>query len=435
MSDTSTRRRIRAQNSALDKDVVGFVLDTPLQPGEPIRLDTPNGSPLAKALFAIGGVRRIEISGPTIWVSKSPNSGWTELKPTIAAAIRQVLDETTKPLVTSDAPQDIDPDVALLREVEKLLDRQINPGIAAHGGRISAERVDGGSVYLRMSGGCQGCAASSATLKLGAERILRAALPQISEIVDVTNHAAGNNPFYGRDKGPSPILNRPAPVPANVIVRDGDQFMIDPEYLATKLDMTAEALRKALRIGDVTSVTETGVGVDAGKTRVIVRTTTRVWAAEIRRDGSAQEIRPPRETGVAVDRERELAQRVRSYLTGLAQHQVPVTYGALARALGLLTPGSVRRITRALETTMREDAAAKLPFIAARAVSRGRDGLPGRGFFDLARALSPNAQEGESELEFYVQELRRLNEVTTEQSATGIRSELGAVPKHPLQLR
>jgi NFU1 iron-sulfur cluster scaffold homolog, mitochondrial len=67
-------------------------------------------------------------------------------------------------------------------------------------------------------------------------------------------------------------------------------------------------------------------------------------------------------------------------------------------------PGSVRKVTAALEATMREDAVAGRPFIAARAISRGRSGLPGKGFFDLARALSRGPNEGESEPEFYARE-------------------------------
>jgi hypothetical protein len=73
-------------------------------------------------------------------------------------------------------------------------------------------------------------------------------------------------------------------------------------------------------------------------------------------------------------------------------------------------PGSVGKITAALETTMREDAVAGRPFIAARAVSRGRSGLPGKGFFDLARTLGRGPQESESEQAFHAAELRRSGE-------------------------
>jgi NFU1 iron-sulfur cluster scaffold homolog, mitochondrial len=408
MSDPTTRRRIRAQSSASDEDAMGFVLDAPLQSGSPLRFDAPDGPPLARALFAIPGVRRIEVTGAMIWAKKTETADWDKLKPAIAAVIRHVLDETETPLLWEDAPDDADPDSVLFREVEDLLDRQVNPAVAAHGGQISADRVESGTVYLRMSGGCQGCAASSATLREGVERMLRAALPQIREIVDVTDHAAGSNPFYARDDGPSPVLNRP--VPEGVIDWDDGHIIVDPAYLAPKLGLTADALRLGLQLGDVTGVTERGEGADAGKTRVIMRTTTRAWAAEVLSDGTAREIPPPREAGAAVNRERELADRVRAYLVARAPSQAPVTYGALARALGLWAPGSVRKITRALETTMREDAAADRPFIAARAVSRGQGSLPGKGFFELARSLLRGPHDGESDQDFYYNECARLNQ-------------------------
>ncbi len=303
---------------------------------------------------------------------------------------------------------DADPNAVLLREVEDLLGRQVNPAVAAHGGQISADRVDGHTVYLRMSGGCQGCASSSATLRQGVERMLRSALPQIREIVDVTDHAAGSNPFYAQDNGTSPVLNRP--VPEDVIGWEEGHLTVDPDYLAPKLGITADALRTGLRIGDVKGVTEVGEGADSGKTRVILRTTTRAWAAEVLSDGSAREIPPPRETNAAVDREQDLTNRVRDYLAGLAPHKAPMAYGALARALGLWAPGSIRRITSALETTMREDAAAGRPFISARVVSRGGNGLPGRGFFDLARALERGHRDGESDRDFYAREVDTLEQ-------------------------
>jgi len=412
MSDSAPQRRIRAQSSASDGHVMGFVLDTPVQAGRSARFGAPasgvadDGAPLSRALFAIPGVQSVEASDATIWVRKTDSTGWAVLKPAIAAAIRQVLDETDTPLGAQSASTGSDSDADLLHAVEDLLERQVNPGVAGHGGHIAADRVEGGIVYLRMSGGCQGCAASSATLRQGVERILLAALPQIREIVDVTDHAAGSTPFYAREDGPSPLLNRP--VPPGVIGREDGRVMVDPAYLAPRLGLSAEALQKGLRTGDVVGVTEIGEGKDAGRSRIVLRSATRAWAAEILADGSAHEIPPPRAANAAANQELDLVARVRAHLEPLSDGQAPVSYGRLARALGLWAPGSVGRITRALETTMREDAAADRPFIAARAASRGRDGLPGQGFFDLARALVRGPEEGESDQDFHAREIARL---------------------------
>jgi Fe-S cluster biogenesis protein NfuA len=410
MSDAPTRRRIRAQASATDADVMGFVLDAPVQPGRAARFEGPGEAPLGRALFAIAGVARFEASGATVWVRKATDAEWATLKPAIAAAIRRVLDETEAPLGADEPGGDEtggDADAELLAAVEALLERQVNPAVAAHGGHIAAERVEGGTVHLRMSGGCQGCAASAATLRQGVERMLRAALPRIAEIVDVTDHAAGSNPFYARDDGASPVLSRP--VPPGVLGWEDGQVTVDPDYLAQRLGLTPDALREGLRTGDVAGVTERGSGVDAGRTRIVLRSATRAWAAEILPDGSAREIPPPRATEAAADREQDLADRLRAYLAGLGSEDAPVSYGKLARSFGLWAPGSIRRITRALEITMREDAAANRPFIAARAVSRGTERLPGRGFFDLARDLDRGPRPGEDERDFHARETARLD--------------------------
>lgn len=80
--------------------------------------------------------------------------------------------------------------------VARVLIEQINPSIASHGGAILPVDVKDGVVYIRMMGGCQGCGMASVTLTEGVEQAIRQALPQIREIVDVTHHAAGTNPYY-----------------------------------------------------------------------------------------------------------------------------------------------------------------------------------------------------------------------------------------------
>jgi Fe-S cluster biogenesis protein NfuA len=402
MSDVS-RQRIRAQGSVQDADLMGFVLDAPVTGNRKHMLRGCDSTPLSDALFALADVQEVTVSHETIWVRKVPDADWTTLKPAIAGAIRSVLNATEFPLGPQMMPDD---DTALLRAVSDLLERQVNPSVAAHGGHIAVERVERNSVYLRMSGGCQGCAASSATLREGVERMLRAALPQITEIIDLTDHDSGTNPFYAKANGPSPMLRRP--LPPNVIGYENGQITVDPDYLAPRLGLTPDTLRAALRNGEVVGVTEVGQAEDAGKTRIIMRSTARSWAAEIDATGTAHEIPPPRRMPKVAARDRDLAAKIRAYLESVPLDQLPVTYGALARALGLWAPGSIRKVTRALEITMREDASAGRPFIAACAVSRGREGLPGQGFFTLARDLSRGPQQGESDADFHAREFAQL---------------------------
>ena len=79
-----------------------------------------------------------------------------------------------------------------------------------------------------------------------------------------------------------------------------------------------------------------------------------------------------------------LAHRVRTHLCRIAGQATPITYQALAKALGLSPPNTIHQLTVALECLMVEDAAAARPLIAALVVSKARGGLPALGFFDCA---------------------------------------------------
>ncbi len=92
--------------------------------------------------------------------------------------------------------REVDLSDPMAQRVVSVLDEQVNPSIAAHGGRADLVAVENASVYLRLSGGCQGCGMARATLSQGIEVILREAIPEIADIVDVTDHAEGTNPYY-----------------------------------------------------------------------------------------------------------------------------------------------------------------------------------------------------------------------------------------------
>ena len=80
--------------------------------------------------------------------------------------------------------------------VQALLDKAVNRSIADHGGKISIVDVSDGKLFIAMSGGCQGCASSQVTLRQGFEVMVKRVAPEIVEIVDATDHAAGKQPFY-----------------------------------------------------------------------------------------------------------------------------------------------------------------------------------------------------------------------------------------------
>lgn len=82
-----------------------------------------------------------------------------------------------------------------------VLEQHVNPSIASHGGRADLVAMDeeGKVAYVKMSGGCQGCSMSRMTLSQGIEATLRDAIPELTAVVDVTDHALGANPFYSND--------------------------------------------------------------------------------------------------------------------------------------------------------------------------------------------------------------------------------------------
>jgi Fe/S biogenesis protein NfuA len=85
---------------------------------------------------------------------------------------------------------------SMAERVAHVIDHQVNPAIAAHGGAARLVGVEGTDVYLQLLGGCQGCGLAAVTLRQGIERILRGSIPEIGQIVDVTDHQAGANPYY-----------------------------------------------------------------------------------------------------------------------------------------------------------------------------------------------------------------------------------------------
>ena len=84
----------------------------------------------------------------------------------------------------------------LKTKVQELIDTMINPAVAGHGGFVELLDVKDNKVYLQLGGGCQGCGAADVTLKSGIERLIKEELPEVDEVLDATDHAAGQNPYY-----------------------------------------------------------------------------------------------------------------------------------------------------------------------------------------------------------------------------------------------
>ncbi|MBW3660371.1 MAG: NifU family protein [Gemmatimonadetes bacterium] len=102
--------------------------------------------------------------------------------------------EPTSPVLPTGARDDLEgstPD-----RVRMLLDREINPAIAAHGGVVRLVDYEDGKVFLAFGGGCHGCGMVDVTLKQGVETRIREVVPEVVEVVDTTDHSTGENPYY-----------------------------------------------------------------------------------------------------------------------------------------------------------------------------------------------------------------------------------------------
>lgn len=151
------------------------------------------------SVIARGGeIRVLRVDGDTVVLEVTGSPGAAlPLLGRIEALIRQAVPEIAKVQMIGPAgatAADSGGDIADL--VRGVLDRDINPLIAAHRGHVDLLGVEEGRVRLRLEGGCQGCSLAEVTLRQGIEPVLRAKVTSVVGVIDVTNHEAGRDPFY-----------------------------------------------------------------------------------------------------------------------------------------------------------------------------------------------------------------------------------------------
>ena len=177
-----------------------FTVDRPLFPGESAHFADPAGaskSSLAAELLQLSGIDSVLIADNMVTVSAAHEVDWPALG--IGNLIRKHI-RSGAPIVAADYFRDLPSEGDLKWAISDLLDREINPAVAAHGGFIELIDVKRNNVYLRLGGGCQGCGAADVTLKQGIEKAIRSLAPLVGEILDTTDHAAGRNPYYQQAK-------------------------------------------------------------------------------------------------------------------------------------------------------------------------------------------------------------------------------------------
>lgn len=183
-----------------DPNVCRFIVDRPVLPDWTIHFksrEESQNSPIVDGLFAINGVSSVRVGGDSITITKEVATPWPEMARDIGKAIRGALTSGQPPVSEAALASIREAPLANLEEVIRdLFEEQINPALASHGGFVRLVKVEGRDLFLEMGGGCQGCAASKMTLKNGIENAVREAVPQVRQIVDVTDHSAGTKPYY-----------------------------------------------------------------------------------------------------------------------------------------------------------------------------------------------------------------------------------------------
>lgn len=180
-----------------------MVLEFMDQSGEDLtalRIQVSGGSPVAPAfdMTLVEGADRSEadvtVDAGGFTVLLDPDSA-ERLGEALVDFVERVNESGFEIIPAGARPRKV-PEGPIAERVIAILDSQVNPAIASHGGRIELVDVRDTEVFMQMMGGCQGCAMSRMTLRQGVERQLRQAIPEITAIHDVTDHASGENPFY-----------------------------------------------------------------------------------------------------------------------------------------------------------------------------------------------------------------------------------------------
>lgn len=149
--------------------------------------------------------KRLEFGSLTVIIASKDLDNFNNAK-------LELSDDPAAPGLTMDNPNTPSPEIfgnpdempeltgELAEKVQTVLESQINPAIASHGGVAQLVGVEGQDVYLKLGGGCQGCGMAQVTLTQGIETSLRDAIPEIGNIIDATDHASGDNPYFESSK-------------------------------------------------------------------------------------------------------------------------------------------------------------------------------------------------------------------------------------------
>ena len=193
---------ISIQAEPKDDQTCRFTVDRPVYPDGSIYFGAKaqaEGSPLAEQIFAIDTVESVLVQDSVVTISAATGGNWMPVAKQVGTVIRSVLSSDETP-IAEDALRALPDPEEIKKKIQNVLDGEINPAVAAHGGWVELIDVKKNEVFIKMGGGCQGCGMADVTLKQGVEKSIRQAVPQIGAIMDTTDHATGRNPYYAPSK-------------------------------------------------------------------------------------------------------------------------------------------------------------------------------------------------------------------------------------------
>lgn len=156
-----------------------------------------NVSPVARKLFGFPWVEKLAIATDSLTLTKKDWVDWDIILEPLSGLLEEHFSgefTVEQPLPQISASGSVASTEA--ESVRNFIENQINPALASHGGFIELKSFESNVAYLAMGGGCQGCASSQATMFDGVENALKNQFPFVHRVVDMTDHASGDNPYY-----------------------------------------------------------------------------------------------------------------------------------------------------------------------------------------------------------------------------------------------
>jgi Fe-S cluster biogenesis protein NfuA len=176
-------------------ETMKFVANKLLYPGKSIDfpdVESAKPSPLAIELFGFPFIRAVFIASNFVTLTKTPDTEWSDVIPTIRQFLKEYLEDNSKPIINEDEVAAIKPESSnlvtaddddVVKRIKELLENYVKPAVEMDGGAIQFKSYEDGVVNLMLQGSCSGCPSSMITLKAGIEGMMKRMIPEVKEVV------------------------------------------------------------------------------------------------------------------------------------------------------------------------------------------------------------------------------------------------------------